>query len=128
MPKTFLSDDALDHEVLYQLMQHIGQQNAIERRTLMERVYGLGLTVPADLDANIFDRQVRRSIERLRHQGHLIANMGNGDGYYVISKLEEYQAFRAMYVSHAVPIMEAARQMDREAERKWPNPAQPRML
>jgi hypothetical protein len=127
MPRTFISKDALDREVLYVLMNHIGEPNAIYRTTLVSKIFDIGL-YEKDQDDDTYDRQVRQSIERLRHQGHIICNTGNGVGYYVASTVEEYQAFRTVYGAHAFPIMEAIRRMDDAAKEKWPNPLQPRML
>ena len=109
MPKIFISKDELDHYTLYILFNYVGEPNGIFRRDLVERVFDVNLRDDELTDANPFDRQVRQSIERLRHQGHIICNTGNGMGYYMAATLEEYQAFRASYGSHAFPVMEAIR-------------------
>jgi len=128
MPRTFISKDELDHEVLYVLMNHQGAENAIDRWKLAETVFEEIQWKEAQNDDNSSDRQCRHSIERLRHQGHIICNTGNGHGYYMAKTVEEYQAFRNNYGAHAFPIMEAIREMDKAAENKWPNPLQPRMI
>jgi len=126
MPKTFLSKDELDHDLLYVLMQHQGAGNAIDRWDLVERLYGE--KQQTESDDNSQDRAVREGIERLRHAGHMICNMGDGSGYYIAGTVEEYQAFRNKYGAHAFPIMEAIREMDRAANERWENPLQPRLI
>ncbi len=128
MPREYLSRDALDHEMLYVLMQHVGEEHGILRSRLVERIFDVVVRFVRDPDTDASDRSVRHSIERLRHQGHMICNMGNGEGYYLAATVEEYQRFRAMYGAHAVPILEAIREMDKTAAERWPNPLQPRML
>lgn len=125
---TFRSKAELDHWVLYQLMQHVGAANAVLRAELVRAVFDVDL-VRHDVQRDPLDRQVRESIERMRHQGALVCNLGSGDGYFMAATLEEYQAFRAMYGSHAFPILDAIREMDRAAEQQWDaSPLQPRMI
>lgn len=128
MPREYSSSQALDHEVLYVLMQHVGKDNGILRQKLVEQIYGV-VVDDRELDQSPYDRGVRASIERLRHLGYMICNRGNGDGYYMAASLAEYQAFRSAYGAHAFPIMEAIREMDRAASLKWnTDPQQPRMM
>lgn len=127
MPNTFISDDELDHEVLYVINMHRGQQNAISRWEMVEKVFGRDAALVRS-DGNTQDRQLRRSIERLRKQGHIISNLGEGSGYFLATTPEEYQAFRSAYGAHAFPIMETIKEMDKAAREQWPNPLQPRML
>ena len=123
------NEQELDRSVLYYLRMHKGQQNAITRWDLCMQVFEIRHISAVDrADGNSLDRQVRKSIERLRRNGHLICNLGNGDGYFVATSPEEYQAFRALYVSHAIPIIETAREMDKGAAELWPNPLQPSLL
>lgn len=126
MPR-FLTDDDLDREMLFVIRMHKGQVNAIRRWDLCLKIFGADAAIDRN-DGNTYDRQARRSIERLRRQGHIICNLGSGDGYFLAVTPEEYQSFRAVYGSHAFPIMETIREMDKAAGQQWENPLQPRML
>lgn len=124
--RTFISKDELDHVVQYVIYQHIGKANAVDRWLLVEKVFGEKPEVLTD--DNPQDREIRRSKERLRHQGHLICDLGNGKGSYVANTHEEYLEFRQVYGSHAFPIMENIHAMDKAAAQKYPNPLQPGLL
>ena len=126
MPKQ-LTNDELDSELAYVMRMHRGQEMAIRRWNLCMKIFGLDAAYERS-DGNPYDRQLRKSIERLRREGYLICNLGNGDGYFLAETQEEYQKFRAVYVSHAAPVMETARMMDKAAGQKWPNPLQPGLL
>ena len=126
MPRSFISKDELDARVLYVLMMHQGAQNAIDRWQLVEQVFGERQF--SQNDDNVLDRRLRQSIERMRHDGHMICNSGDGNGYFIAGTVEEYQQFRNIYGAHAFPIMEAIREMDKAAAQKWENPLQPRMI
>ena len=126
MPKLY-TDEALDGEVLFIIRQHQGKQNAIGRWELVERLFGRGACEPRN-DDNSADRDIRYSVARLRKRGVLICDMGDGAGRYIASTVEEYQAFRLRYGSRAFEVMEILREMDKAAEREWPNPLQQRLL
>lgn len=126
MPK-ILTDSELDREVRFVIYQHKGGQNAVRRWDLTLRIFGEDAVLDRS-DGNTYDRQLRKSIERLRRQGHLICNLGNGDGYFLASTKDEYQDFRSVYGAHAFPIMETIRALDQAAGQKWPNPLQPGLL
>ena len=127
MPKIFDTESQLDREVLFIIRMHKGQDNAIRRWDLCVKVYGED-TVLEQNDRNTYDRTLRRSIERLRRQGYLIANLGSGDGYFLVTTREEYQSFRNVYGAHAFPIMETIREMDKAAAQEYPNPLQPSLM
>lgn len=129
MPRTFISKDELDHEVLYVLMNHQGEFNKIDRWELAGQVFDLDAWQGIQNDDNTWDRQCRQSIERLRHAGHLICNTGDGKGYYIALDIAEYQKFRSIYGAHAFPILEAISAMDKSAMRKgWTNPLQEKLI
>ena len=58
----------------------------------------------------------------------IICNLGEGSGWFLAATAEEYGNFRAVYGSHAFPILENIREMDRSARRAWPNALQPKLL
>lgn len=126
MPKQF-TDAELDREVLFVMNMHRGQENAVSRWELVEKVFGRDAALVRS-DGNTYDRQLRQSISRLRMRGHIICNLGEGSGYFLATTPEEYQAFRSYFGAHAFPIMETIRELDKAAEEKWPNPLQPRLI
>ena len=136
--RIYETKDQLDDEIRYQLYQHLGRGNAIDRWDLVRAVFGKDAALalvdmhPQDMDEsgdhNRFDRRIRDGIERLRNNGHMICNMGSGDGYYIAATIEEYQEFRLKYGRHAFPIIQTIRRMDETAKQKWPNPLQPSLL
>lgn len=126
MPR-YLTDKQLDRELLYVVRMHRGQDNAIGRWDLCIKLFGED-AVFSRSDTNTYDRNIRRCVERLRRRGYIICNLGNGDGYFLAVTKEDYQRFRAAYGAHAFPIMETIREMDKAAERQWPNPLQPSLM
>lgn len=121
------SDDALDMGVLTMLKQHVGQQHPIGRWELVVRIFGRGADLP-QTDDNIADRQIRDSVARLRRQGILICDMGDGRGRFLAASLDEYNAFRQYYGSAVFERLETIQEMDRSAGRTWPDALQPRLL
>jgi len=125
MPK--LTDEQLDQEVLYWLKQHKGKQNPMGRWELVERIFGME-AARVQSDDNLFDRQIRESVARLRRSGVLICDMGDGHGRYLAATVEEYQTFRQYYGSGAFEKLATIREMDKAAEGEWPNALQMRLL
>lgn len=127
MPKEYSSLDSLDNEVLFVLGMRKGEGRAIPRWELVVRIYGEDVvTEETRNDDNLYDRAVRKSIERLRQNGHHICNRGNGAGYYIADSREEYEKFKEYYLGPAYPKFQAVKVMDAEAERRWgkqPKPA-----
>jgi hypothetical protein len=124
--KTYGSEEGLDRAVQFNLYQHRGQANGIRRETLVYELFGVQVADVTDADS--FDRNIRDAIERLRNQGHLICNLGDGSGYFIASSVGEYQAFRLRYGKHAFPILATIKQMDRAAAETWQDPLQPRLF
>ena len=61
------------------------------------------------------DRQARKVIEKLRKQGYLIVN--DGDGYYIAKTKEEASQFLAEYYLHFKSMSETLQIMLSEYER-----------
>lgn len=122
------TDEQLDKFLLYVLGQHIGKETAIDRWTLVETVFGEH--VPAFLrnDDHPQDRDIRYSVSRLRKQGHLICDLGNGDGRYIAANEAEFWELYTYYVKPIKARAEVARAMKRAAEQKWPNVLQPSLF
>lgn len=104
--QTYTNED-LDKMVLYFLSRHVGENNKIERWALVERVFGSPVPLAMRTNDNKQDRDIRESVRRLRNQGHLICDMGDGDGRW---------------------IAQTARAMKRAAAQKFPNLLQPSLF
>lgn len=120
MPNEYLSIESLDSEVLFVMSFRMGEKNAITRWALVKRIYGEdAVSDETQNDDNLYDRAVRKSIERLRQHGHHICNRGNGAGYYIADSREEYEKFKEYYLGPAYPKFQAVKVMDVEAEKRW---------
>ena len=118
--KEYKSIEELDGYVLFVLNMHRGEQNAITRWALVKRIYGEGAAdEDTQNDDNLYDRAVRKSIERLRQQGQHICNRGNGAGYYVAATREEYERFKQYYLGPSYPKFQAVQVMDAAADARW---------
>jgi len=113
----------LDRIVVSALRSHIGRQNAISRRELLEKlrpaVIALGMR-PARLDRN-----VRLAINRARKAGHLIcATGGMNGGYFLAADQDELDAYLQVEVhSRAMDLLEQEKAMRTGAARLWPDQA-----
>jgi hypothetical protein len=121
MPKV---DDTLDRSLLYVLNQHIGKSNAIERWDLVETITGKRVPEPMRNDSNVDDREIRYAVNRLRKEGYLICDMGNGNGRYLAANENEFWEHYGSYVKPLRERAEVARAMKKAALKKWPNAAQ----
>ena len=83
----------------------VGKKNAV---TLLQLTWRTGEK----------ERAVRKEIQRLREEGHLIINDQDGKGYYIATELEEvarqYKQDRSRFLSIAKRI-KAARRILRDA-------------
>ncbi len=122
-----LADLELDTELRRILTEHCGHQSAIERWTLVSRIFGADAAHPRN-DDNFADRRIRESVARLRGTGMLICDLGDGHGRYLATTADEYRAFRSRYGSAAFQVMETLRAMDQAANQKFPNSLQPALL
>jgi hypothetical protein len=124
---TKLSDEQLDREVLHLLKQHRGRTNPIGRWEMVHRIFGPG-SITDQSDQNIYDRQIRESVQRLRKAGALICDMGDGAGRSLPETVEEYRAFAAKFGSRAYDVLDTLREMDKAAEQEFPDLKQPKLL
>jgi hypothetical protein len=122
-----MDHDELEERIVLTLTHHVGRGNAVDRWAMVVSIFGAGADIPQS-DDNYYDRRIRRKVESLRRKGHLICNLGDGRGWFLAENEEEYRSFRAMYGSHAFPIMETIHSMDKAAQAQWPNALQPPLL
>lgn len=126
MMSRFASNEELDKEVLYILNQHVGQENAIDRWDLVAKLFG-AVAIHLRNDSNREDREIRESVSRLRTQGKLICDLGNGQGRYMAATKAE---FWAMYRRYEKPIetgKKTLKAMMDAAEEKWEDLLQMKM-
>ena len=117
---TYPSTDALDREVSFNLQFHRGLGKAIPRWELVKKVFGEDSVNDETMhDDNPSDRQVRKSIERLRRSGQHICNLGNGVGYFVADNRDEYERFKRYYLGASFEKFESVRSMDASADNRW---------
>lgn len=122
------TDEELDKYLLYVMGQHIGKQNAVERWTLVETVFGEHVATPFRNDDHPQDRDIRYAVSRLRKAGHLICDLGNGVGRYIAANEAEFWELYNYYVKPIKARAEVARAMKQAAEQKWPNVLQPSLF
>jgi hypothetical protein len=123
-----MTNEELDRTVLFFLGQHVGEGNAINRWELVEKVFGIHMPEHERNDDNPLDREVRYAVGRLRKKGHLIGDLGNGNGRYIISSESEFWKFYAYYVRPIKERAETAKAMKRAAQQKFPNLLQPSLF
>lgn len=122
------TDEQLDKFLLYVLGQHIGKEKAVERWTLVETVFGEHVPAPFRNDDHPQDRDIRYAVSRLRKQGHLICDLGNGVGRYIAANEAEFWELYNYYIKPIKARAEVARAMKRAAEQRWPNVLQPSLF
>lgn len=123
------SEEELDREVLFVLKQHVGKKHPIGRWEFVARIFGpLAAAEHLQNDSNLADRKIRFSIARLRMQGVLVCNLGNGLGSYLAETVEEYKEFRTFYGAAAFEQLRIIESMDEAAKKEFPDLQQPRLL
>ena len=120
MPREYTSEVALDNEVLFILGMYQGEENGIDRWSFVGKVFGSDVVaVPTQNDDNVYDRQARDAIERLRAKGHFICNRGNGKGYFMAKTREEYEQWKRYYLGAALRKLQVISTMDDKADQRW---------
>lgn len=108
----------IDTKVLNVLMQHVGRENSISRRHLIDQVFGVCLPVNVNLANLRADRQVRLAIARLQKDYPIIGSSG-GAGYCMVSGMDELTRYEAEINSRAKKLLEKSRRLRRAAERLY---------
>ena len=122
------TNDQLDSDVLFHLGYHIGKQNAADRWELVEKIYGVAVPQSERNDDNLFDREIRYAVGRLRLKGHLICDLGNGNGRWLAANEDEFWEFYAYYVKPIKSRAEVARALKAAAQERFPNLLQPSLF
>jgi hypothetical protein len=118
------SEADLDKYLLYVLNSHVGKEKAVERWDLVETVFGEHVPAPLRNDDHPQDRDIRYAIGRLRKQGHLICDLGDGNGRYLAATEAEFWELYNYYVKPIKARAEVARAMRKAAIHRWPNALQ----
>lgn len=123
MPTTYTSDVELDGQVKFVLGMHQGEENGIDRWSLVGKIFGEdAVSLPTQNDDNTYDRQVRNSVERLRAKGNFICNRGNSSGYYIARTRDEYEQWKKYYLGAALRKLQVISTMDDKADMIWGKP------
>ncbi len=102
----------LDRSVLRVLSWHVGLAQTISKLQMLADLAAMGFVVE--------DRQLRRQIQMLRKEGHLICASSGAGGYYLADSLDEYAAFAdSEYRSKIVDMSTTLAAMDRAAQAKF---------
>lgn len=123
-----MTEEQLDREVLYILQQHQGKENRIDRWDLVERVFGGPVEPVFRNDDNLYDRDIRYAVGRLRAAGHLICDLGDGAGRWMAATEKEFWEFYSYYIKPIKSRADVARALKKSAAKRWPNLMQPSLL
>lgn len=123
-----MTNEELDRTVLYILQQHQGKENRIDRWDLVERVFGGPVEPVFRNDDNLYDRDIRYAVGRLRAAGHLICDLGDGAGRWMAATEKEFWEFYSYYIKPIKSRADVARALKKSAAKRWPNLMQPSLL
>lgn len=114
----------LSNIILKFLSFHVGVDNAIKRRDLLEQLH----TYPGLSEMQ--DRQLRMEIGKLRKDGNLICSLASEDGgYYMASSLQEFTEFTYREFGAKIADMaETLKAMERSAQLVFGDAFQPTLL
>lgn len=123
MVREYQTSEALRRELIYALYQHKGRANAIDRWSLVRRIFGEeAVTSKAEeTDSNTYDRRLRDEIEILRKPpfSHFVCNMGDGSGYFIAHDREEYERWKKYYLGPTYEKWIVVNAMDPIADARW---------
>jgi hypothetical protein len=123
-----LSNEELDRRVLFELGFHHGEENAVNRWELVEKVFHVQVPEDERNDDNLLDRDIRYAVSRLRKRGELIGDLGNGAGRYMIRTEGEFWKWYGYYVKPMAERRQIAEAMKDAAKEKFPSLLQPSLF
>lgn len=127
--KNTMTDEELDKAVLYFLSKPgVTFENRLDRWELVEQVFREHVPEHLRNDDHPLDRDIRESVRRLREQGHLICDMGDGKGRWIAQTREEFWKFYSYFVKPISAKANTARVMVRAAKQKFPDLLQPSLF
>lgn len=123
-----MTNDELDRAVLQFLLRHQGKRNAVDRWELVEQVFGEPVPPEEQNDDHPQDREIRYAVGRLRKQGYLICDLGDGAGRWMASNADEFWEFYHYYVKPIKAKADVARALKKAALEQFPGLMQPRLF
>ena len=123
-----MTNEELDREVLFILLRHQGKENRIDRWNLVERVFGGPVEPVFRNDDNLYDRDIRYAVGRLRAAGHLICDLGDGAGRWMAATEKEFWEFYGYFIKPIKSRSDVARALKMSAQKRWPNLMQPSLF
>lgn len=123
-----MTNDELDRAVLHFILRCQGKGNAVGRWELVEQVFGEPVPVEEQNDGNLRDREIRYAVGRLRKQGYLICDLGDGAGRWMAASADEFWEFYSYFVKPIKAKSEVARALKKSAEKQFPNLMQPSLF
>lgn len=123
-----MTNEELDRTVLHIMLHHVGKNHRVERWELVEQVFGTPVPLEEQNDDNPLDRDIRYSVGRLRAQGKLICDLGDGAGRWMAATDTEFWEFYGYYVKPIKSRAEVARAMKKAAMEQFPNLLQPSLF
>lgn len=123
-----MTNDDLDRTVLHFLLRCQGKANAMDRWDLVEKVFGKPVPMEERNDDHMLDRDIRYAVGRLRAQGCLICDLGDGAGRYMAASADEFWAFYQYYVKPIQSRAAIARAMKKAAQEQFPDLLQPSLF
>lgn len=114
----------LERQVYSCLTHHVGRENAISRRNLIEAVFNKTVGVLANSSE---DRQIREAISELQKSHLVISDSGKG-GYYIPASMVEASAYQAEILSRARELESKARFINQLALAEFGQAQQVRLL
>ena len=123
-----MTNEELDREVLFILLRHQGKENRVDRWELVERVFGEPVEPLLRNDNNLYDRDIRYAVGRLRAAGHLICDLGDGAGRWMAATEKEFWEFYGYFIKPIKSRSDVARALKTSAQKRWPNLMQPSLF
>jgi hypothetical protein len=97
--------DSLKKDVALVLLQHRGQDLAIPRARLV------GMFASKYPKIRDIDRAIRIAISQLRDDHWMIGMSHSGDGYFIVTSMDEFEKFISDYTDRAYTVIEKSKRM-----------------
>ena len=105
--------DSLIKDVGLVLLQHRGSEMAIPRTQLV------GMFASKYHRIKDIDRAIRLAISQLRDQNWMIGMSHSGEGYFLVTNMDEFEAFEKDYTQRAYTVIEKSKKMRETAYRTF---------
>jgi len=109
--------EQIESEVRSILSFHVGQEKAISRWELVQRVFGRDAAANRS-NNNPFDRQIRTVIEKYRDVDLIVSSSGSS-GYWLAASMDDIEVIAQEYVNRSRKMEERARNLRRHGVEKF---------